>query len=346
MSLKYIQKEKRTPREVRECWEILMHSDSTITRTLEYDPAEWKRWDRVLTGLSLCSKSRLLGCEFCPFQFKCNYLLKIRFPMPEIARVGSNLHLIDEKLWTNPDFIQELRSTRTKIQVMKTIRKHYYRLIPRSEVNAFIHQLASAFIQFETNRITGIFDALGNSSSVIERYVQPVSCEIAIENYSNNTMGIIDRIDRTTNDTYVVVEYKYGKPKYVENRWDKRNINTELCFYFLLLEGEEVFVVERDTHILHEIEEFLGSEKPLPYYGAMLFFQDIHHTDVIFKLSPWSITSTRKKLEQYWDRIDRGMFDPTPILGRNSTCWDWCKYYENLCEFNPYWQAIERCVPE
>jgi len=351
LALEIIRKEERTDEDLRVAFEILFHSDGTATREMRFD--EVPDMNKLLNSLQLCSKSRLLLCLMCAFKFKCSYLLKERGQLPEIARIGANLHLAGEFFWSDADkraqrkitevnhFLwrkslrSELLSTPCDFNAIKrAIRRKYASLVPEQEPR--IGKLRDSFVDFEANRIFDLFSELGHTGNTFDQYVKPVACELPIENWGNGTMGIVDRIDRISNDAYAIVEYKYGKPKYFGINWQRRNIMKELCFYRILLEGKKVYVIEQDTHEATPLME-LFDEKPLPYYGAMVFFQDIEKTALLKKLDSHSMRATRNALVGFWTRINTGSFNPTPIYGRKSDCYDWCDHYDGLCEFNALW---------
>jgi hypothetical protein len=274
--------------------------------------------------------------------------------LPEIARIGKNLHLAGEtfwqptpssidslqpekQLWDRKNLVEQLLSIGNNLkQLRQYIDSMFSRVVVESD--ELTSKLSKAFVQFESERISEIFTQLGVSRSVIDRYVIPVATEIAIENYSNKTMGIIDRIDRTTNDAYIVIEYKFGKPKYADVPWQYRLIMRELCFYRLLLEGNSVYVVnDGDGNLQHISEKF--DEKPLPYYGSMIFFADVANSQCAYTLNKRSVNACRKAIERYWNAMNEGMYKPTVRITPHSDCADYCQFF-TYCSKNREWDEI------
>lgn len=345
-ALKIINKAKRTEADLRLAYKILYTADKTVTNKIAFEDIE--DFNAILDNLQLCSKSRLNGCSYCPFAYKCSYIVKATsYKKPRIMIDGKNLHLINQLFWdekVNYNFFYDIPYP-NQIQgeqfIFKAIYKQYLKLIPETEQTDFIKKMASNFTAFETNRIVGLYNDLGKTKETIQRYVFPVANELPIENYTHNLMGVIDRIDRCSNDVLAMVEYKYGKPKYYNtNQYHKSAINTELGFYALLIQGDDVVIVV-DENTTTPFRETLNLDiNPLFYYGAMLFFQDIEKTNQLIKINKRLLTATRKKIEYYWWRLDNGIFRPIP---RNA-CTEHCEWYWDLCEFNQEWLDIENSV--
>jgi hypothetical protein len=253
-----------------------------------------------------------------------------------ITTIGSNLHMTNEVFWNT---ITEKMLMDSK-DVEKTIRKLYYSLIPENELTDFIKELAEAFVWFETNRITGIYNELGKTKTAIQEYVFPLCHELGIENWSRHLMGFIDRIDRCTNDVLAAIEYKYGKPKDIQIDWQKSLVMRELGFYAILPQGKEVYVLQPDDTVI-PIKEHLGF-KPQFYYGAMLFFQDINNTASLYKINQLQITAVNKRIENYWKALDTGQFPCSP----RDSCYNSCNLYWDHCELNPRWLEIEHTMDD
>jgi len=345
-ALAIIRKKDRTQEDLEKAFRILYHSDGTVTR--KFTLADIPDFNTILDNLQFLSKSRLNACHYCPFQFKCNYIVKCTLDnRTRIMIDGLNLHFANETIWNKKlkpkDFIDLGYNTDTDDginSVYKLIWDKYLEIIPKGQDTKFVLKMAANFCWFETERINGIYNELGKSREIIERYVFPVANELKVENYSNNLIGIIDRIDRTTNDVFAMVEYKYGKPKYFSNQYHKSAINREIGFYALLMQGDNVAVVQDDETLL-PIEDVLGF-KPEFYYGAMLFFQDINKTRELVKINSHILRSVQQQIDRYWERLNKGMFKPIP----KDACFEWCGYYWDLCEFNPRWLEIEHVMDE
>jgi RecB family exonuclease len=199
------------------------------------------------------------------------------------------------------------------------------------------------FVSFELNRIAGIFNTVGKSLETIKAFVLPVATELAIENWSLNLMGIIDVIYRATNGKLIFVEYKYGKPKNYEISYNHSFINLELGFYSLLVQGKRVYAVVnvdgKDT--LVPIQTILG-DNVIPYYGAMIFFQDLESSGFLIPITKIMLTNTKKKIAEYKRAINTGKFCEVP----KDSCYEWCAHYWEVCKYNPKWLEIKHALDD
>jgi hypothetical protein len=299
--------------------------------------------------LLMLSKSQMLSERFCPRAYKCVRVLGLKSRDYPIARIGKNLHYVDDVFWKDlkkrPKFFEDLDTRRDLRNFMFN---RYMKYIPEKHHNdTFILQMANNFIDFEINRIMDIYNELGKNREVIERYIMPVALELGIENWSRYLVGYIDRIDRMTNDALCVIDYKYGKPKdyySTEQTYDKTAINIELGFYGILPQGKEVYVLKnkkRKGDYLVPIEEAFDFKMEF-YYGSMLFFQD-PNTLIKFVIDQHIITNSYKAINRYWEKLNSGDFKPKT----RSWCWDspkGCVFYENNCEIHPAWKGLDNAV--
>lgn len=334
MALEIIRKENRSAAELQQAFNILFKNDKTITETFKY--SDIKDFNKILDNLRLLSKTRLMLHRYCPFKFRMQYIMQqYSDEFKQIMIDGKNLHLTNQRFWKETVTVTDFMNA-TNLE--KMMYYNYKKLIPYSERTPFIEEMIKSFIWFESRRINQIYDELGKSKDVIQNYVMPVALELPIENWDNNLMGIIDRIDRTTNNCYAVIEYKYGKPKTMESVYDKQAIQTELGFYGLLVGGDKCYVVN-DKSTLVPIKEYLGF-KPEFYYGAMLFFQDIANTNELFKINTQILREADRKIKAFWSALDTGWFKPK----RNISCTKVCEFYWDICELNNEWLDLDRIV--
>jgi hypothetical protein len=345
MNLKeIIHKTNRTEKEINYAFNILTQNNHTITRFLERN--DINDMNKTLDNLYLISKSRIHKIRGCEFSFDMQYVLGLKdFPMPDIMHpskgmdiIGKNLHWANEMFWNTIKPKQIYFST----NLYKTIYNHYIKVIPECDLKLpFIQKMIHVFVQFETNRITSIFNELGKSNNVIQEYIYPLFHELAIENHSNYLMGLIDRIDRATNDKLIFIDYKYGKPKYYYKKpADKTYINLELGFYAILPQGKDVYVTieHNGKNVLYPLKEILPN--PTPYYGCMLFFQDVEETMYLLPITQRIINQTKKVINKYWDTLEEGKFVEKP----QNYCYEWCPYYKDFCQFNYKWLEIEHAL--
>jgi hypothetical protein len=326
----------RTEDDFEKAFDILFRRDGNVTSVAKYQEVRGSL-PSLLDNLSMLSKSRLFSCEFCPFMFKMHYVAGVETEGNERMRLGKNLHLVNCQFWKSakPNEILEWSNG----DLRKSILKRYLSFVPPEELTPEIYELSGKFAQFESERMTAIYNMHGQSMDVTRELILPLSVELPVENYGNNLMGIIDRVDRTDNGALCVVEYKYGKPKYVLNSYDRPRIMHELCFYDLLMEGDMVYVV-KDEKTAVPVEDVLGL-KPRFYYGAMLFFRDMDGTNGIVKLGNTARTNVRKLIDAYWEMLAAGNFQPSP---KYNYCQDKCEFYWDLCELNPGWLEVENVM--
>ena len=329
----------RTKDELLYCFDILYKSDNTVTKYLEY--SDIPNFNEILNNLRLLSKSRFFTFEWCPFRFKCSYIVKYRVESNlKIMVDGSNLHLNDQQFW------ESIKPDEFMIQNERIFEFIFHRclsLIPITvELDEFNIKMIKAFSGFESKRIIKIFEEKGQTIETIKKYVIPIIIETKIENWSRKLMGIIDRGDMLTNDTHALVEYKYGKPKFWET-YKEKAILDELAFYNILVQGKEVYAIEKKDgkDICIPLEEKLGFT-PKFYYGSMLFFQDLKNTGHLFKITNSKMRGILTRIKKFWNAIETGQF---PAKG-NDSCYQWCPYYWDLCEHNEFWKNIDRSVEE
>lgn len=331
-----IRKSVRTDLEIKHAFNVLMKSDGTLSQYFELH--DIPDFEKILDNLRMCSKTRLFSTLYCPYQFKCHYIYQLRPEVKSAIMVdGKNMHWINDIFWKDKVKVNDFMGRSTWDT---TLKQKYLSLIPTGELTPFILKVADDFLTFEYNRINGIFNELGKTKDVVERYVFPVATELPVENWDRWLMGIIDRIDRTTNDALAVLEYKYGKPKYLEKSYQKTAITNEFAFYDILMQGKNVFVVN-DNNTLTPIQEQLGL-KPRFYYGSMIFLQDVEETATLVKINKRMLTEMNKKIKGFWNRLNTGNFKPNA----NDACLQWCEYYWGHCENNPEWQEIEHCMDD
>lgn len=330
------QEAPRTEDQLRFAHEILFQQQK-LTKDF---PFSIDLMNEILDDHILISKSRLLSClGWCPFQYKCKKICRLpQGQVQQITDIGSNLHLNNKKFWTNFPVNGLLHTA----NVTGFIHDRYTSTLPSellsdSDIQYFVNE----FICFESQRIHELFGQLGRTRKTIKEYVIPVAVELPVENWDLWIDGIIDRIDRLSNGAYAVVEYKYGKPKDFEKQPDHHAISVELAFYNCLIQGKQVYVVNEDNSVT-PINEYLGIDHLQFYYGAMVFFQNVEFSRKLFKISKLMIRSAMDVMNKFWIMLQSGKF---PIIPRES-CYSWCDYYWNFCEFNEEFLNIDRVMDD
>jgi hypothetical protein len=324
---------ERTEEELGFCFKVWFHSRKSVCNHLSRN--DIPNLNKILNNHQLVSKTRIFMTEYCPFQYLIRYLMGIPNEQSSAIMIGGkNLHWADDIFWKTVK-IDVLKDS----QLEKAIFKHYLKVVPAAETSGFILDMIKNFVLFETRRILDIYNQLGQSNDVIRRYIYPVSTELPIENWDRELMGIIDRIQRATNDALICMEYKYGRPKFF-GTYREPDITQELAFYNLLIQGKDHVYAINDKSECIPIHEVLGIEKPKFYYGSMLFLQNIEQTGELFKIKNVHMNSMKNKITKYWNRIETGDFPPSP----NDACYQWCEHYWGICEHNPEWLEIENAV--
>jgi hypothetical protein len=338
-ALQIIQNSQRSQKEREYCFNTWFQKQNSVANLLEY--SDIPDFDNILNNLQLLSKSRLFLFLYCSFKFLIQYLTKLTRDMPKQIMIdGKNLHLCNQIFWEQSAKIADFQFNITSLsqkeiieKLYKIIYNIYTRIIPENGFTKFIRSMVHQFCTFESSRIAGIFADVKNTTDNIREYVFPVATEIAIENWDKSLMGIIDRIDHLTNDSYAVIEYKYGKPKYFES-YKETQITHELAFYNMLVQGNPMYV---KGDVLEYLPERLQGVKF--YYGSMVFFQDLT-TAFLFKIKQSHMNSVKNSIDKYWNALRNGYF-PTRA---NDACYEWCGSYWDLCEFNPEWLEIEKAM--
>lgn len=324
-----IQKHVRTESELRYVFETIFHSQNSVGKSLKFE--DLPEFNKICDNHRLLSKSRLNLKRWCPSKFRFKYWAGISAEEPrQIMIDGKNLHFGDDYFWKHMKEDDLLHAS----NVEHLIYSQYTKIIPAESRTDFINRMIDAWVYFEANRIKSLFRDLGQKLSVIREFVFPVATELPIENWDSNLMGIIDRIDRLSNGALAVIEYKYGKPKYLDTS-KASEITHELAFYNLLVQGKNQVYAVTDAGCV-PLAEHLGF-KPNFYYGAMIFFQDVQNTAKLFKIKQIHMKSVLAEIKRYWDDMNAGNYKCVP----NDSCYEWCEFYWDLCEKNPEWEDIE-----
>tara|TARA_Y100000310_G_C20524200_1_gene735186 strand:- start:20 stop:748 length:729 start_codon:yes stop_codon:yes gene_type:complete len=166
------------------------------------------------SGIALynnCLKSENGGC---PFAFKMKYILDIPPSQSKSSNKGSALHELFDKFF---DMV--------KIDDGEL----YFPFV----VDDNLKKDFNIFLSYETDR----FEYL-KSIERLDVY-QPVVRERMFNNNRLGIHGIVDRIDKTSEDKYILYDYKSGVYEH-QNKWGLRN---ELAFYHLCV-GSEYDLIE------------------------------------------------------------------------------------------------------
>jgi len=161
------------------------------------------------------------------------YLKKIPSKASIEMKIGSTFHKFAQDFFENLDY--------RKLGGLKTVEAHEYFLTFIDDMPPLVKPLCENFIGFELGRLV----MLRKSFSDPMHYFKPIVTEFEYEAKNVvpgvNGFGHIDRIDYSTKDTLVVVEYKTSK------RMDVPTLKRELTWYVLSVEKTNIF----DTPITH-----------------------------------------------------------------------------------------------
>ena len=100
-----------------------------------------------------------------------------------------------------------------------------YSPIPQ-DTPIIVQRLCKAFLEFERKRLRKIVETYGWDA--VELFWKPVMREVEVKCPEYQMLGHIDRIDRTENGNYVIVEYK------TSHRMNKSSLRFELSYYVML----------------------------------------------------------------------------------------------------------------
>lgn len=317
-------------------------STDDLSRAMTREMYDQATFEQMLLNLRLVSKSRMQTAQYCAYKFKLHYIVQYKPTIEkQIMEDGKHLHFVNDQFWKFGISVEDfLNCADDQLAVM--MYEKYMKFVPETEISAFILNMINAFIEYETKRILQIYAEVGKSAESIEDFVFPVATELPIENWDNHLMGIIDRIDRLTDGSFCVVEYKYGKPKYFDMQYQRRFIESELAFYQLLITGRKVYVVVEGNQGV-PLPEYLELQNETLKFdkGQMIFFQNVAETEFRFNIIPSLIETVQRQIDGYWDMLETGIFKPHV----SDACYQ-CEYYDGICEFLPEFITIDEAFDE
>ena len=309
--------------------------------------------DGVISRLKYLSKSARNNFKGCPRQFQFGRIFKIYTEAEELKLwnvYGKNTHIVCNKVWNKLSY-----RTIIKLNNRERIKGYIYSkcmsYVPPIEDKIKIYPvLLYNYADYESFRITNILKEYGNQNC--KRYIRPTYRELKIENHEKNEIGVIDVIHRLITDEYAIGDYKMGKPKYYEWKWNPEisewladelvkekvinwgniNINFELGSYYNLILGMKgVYkVIEIDTNNTLEELEFLNITK-----GFVLYLRDWINTFKYIPLTSEMILSIDNVKGDIIDCINKGYF---PLRPKN-ICFDYCGFVDT-CIKDDIWKIF------
>jgi len=322
--------------------------NSLVKDSLVEIPFNLFSMDRIINRLKYLSKSAKKNFKNCPRKFQFSRILKPKIKVNELSYFdvyGGNLHLGCDKVWdvVNIDKIINYNNE-------NKIRDYFYSkcmdFIPEYEKTLEIYtNLFWKYSEYEAYRITKIINEIGKERC--KKYIIPVYRELEVENHEIHEGGKIDIIYLLTDDTYAIVDYKFGKVKYYNPMWninvdpdlidtskfnyDKNEIDFELGSYFnLILDIKNVY---KTKDLKNGKKELIDLEYINFTKGLVLYLRDWRNTFHYITLDDSMITNINKIKSDIIQTINRGYF---PLRVR-SDCFEYCNYID-ICVMDKVWK--------
>lgn len=176
------------------------------------DESTWEKYSHFH------SKSRLSLYSYCPLKYKKQYIDGIRDDTPNYSlAIGTRFH----------EFAYEFFPVAQQYDP--------------SEWYSFVHD---DFTDYEKRMLNWFIDTEIERLGILDNDMEswyPIVREEKFINEEYQIRGIIDRIDKISDDAYMIVEYKTSKSIY------KPSLQGEFGFYSLLLQGDDRF---KDAHFI------------------------------------------------------------------------------------------------
>lgn len=157
------------------------------------------------------SKSDVLTYDQCPWRFKLSRVDGIKVELSEAMQRGQDFH---ESVWRLYDRVDK----EAIIKGVRTIDEEYRKHLPKGPIY-------DKFIAIERRR-------LANASRAEKSTFFPVYKEKYLEDEKLQFSGTIDRVDKTPEGEWIVLDYKTGK----FHDWNLRNYRYELAGYKHLID--------------------------------------------------------------------------------------------------------------
>lgn len=280
----------------------------------------------IIDGLRYLSKSKLFAYLFCPQQFKYRYIHNIPEGEIEIAEYGKNVHKVLQFLYDyieikdlikyNEDITKYLFDTMVKMCT------DIYSLYPN--LNIILEKIA----KYENFRFQNIKRIVGLSELNIKKYYFPLFREIHLRNDRLYLSGIVDSIFILQNDKILIVDYKSGKPKDLNDQYGFKNVVDEMNFYRILIE-------DKDTYCINDINFKLNKYKV--ELVQMLFLKDMENSKAI----PVNYLGEDIKFKfiEYFDSLFNNNYKPR-YFRNNDFCMRMCPFFNYCIKINKQFNNI------
>ncbi len=330
--------------------EYMQLYNSLVKDSLVKIPFDLTSMNRIINRLKYLSKSTKKNFKNCPRKFQFSRILRPKVEVNELSYFdvyGGNLHLGCERVW---NVVKKNINKIINYNNENKIRDYFYskcmEYVSKHEKTLDIYtNLFWNYSEYEAYRITKIINEVGKEKC--KKYIIPVYRELEVENHEVYEGGKIDVIYLLTDDTYAIVDYKFGKAKYYNPVWntsidpnlidkskfnyDKSEIDFELGSYFnLILDIKNVYKVEtlkNGSKRLVELE-YINFTK-----GLILYLRDWKNTFHYIPLNDDMIININKIKSDIIQTINRGYF---PLRVSNG-CLEYC-IFSDICIKDKIWK--------
>lgn len=315
-----IKKETLTEEEYKKLYE-LMQDD------IVYVKYSIKQINKIKNRLRYIPKSAFFQYFWCPFSFKLRRILDVKVEDNIVMKQGRNTHRALYSFWDVLDYDQVIQ-----FEFRDQLRDYIYDLLvfvsEKVGLNNYILELFKIFSEWLSKRVKNYILKFGTEEA--KKYIYPVYREVKVENKLLGLSGILDAIFLLPDGTYLIVDYKTGKPKYYElSKYSKFDIEFELIYYKILIGDGAMEVIDLDGKLFLKKMEFLDISR-----GCILFLEDPDKTDIMIDLKNPELEI--KFMEVYGklvDAIDKNKF----WIRKSSNCIRYCQFFHNICSKKKPW---------
>lgn len=217
-------------------------------------------------------KSAMFAYLECPRRFKYEYVWKTRVPAGLAAEIGKDFHE-----WTRTFFDRVDVRLMERMTYLQTYR-YFRKFLPE---NPALLRMCEWFVEFEARRWSELRDRELWMPVFRERYFRSDTLKLA---------GFVDRVDRTIDGKYIVIDYKTTKG------FDKSKLRKELAFYVLLIQTANEVPEWFDRSKIH----YIGIINPAK---GIVWYEELKKVTVTYLL---------KSLRKVREGIENGRYDPKP----------------------------------
>ena len=307
--------------------------------------------DRAIRKLKYRNKSSIKTLSppyICTQKFKYKRVLNVQIDafkniIPMVN--GSNAHLIPELVWdlTNEE---EILNHINKGDFISFFSELCNTIIPEYDRERdFYKHAVKVYTEYEYFRISKLLTDYGIEKS--KGCILPAFRELRIENETFKRAGIVDVIYKFPDNTYKVMDYKFGYPHYCMEKFyeNKYNCNVD---QFKYVHSDILFEIGEYAYKLlfgdaNEIYECDGVQKRrklshlIITHGCVLYMFDWKNTLIYHPIDDYMFEICNKYNNIYINKINSGF---------NRKINRFCLYCEFifLCSQSKEWKNIEKNV--